>query len=288
MTLFEIYKSRKENLAARIRESKSLYETGSVIGEVFETMQYQYLSGAENSQMGEKLADYVNMAKSTFSLLESVNKYKLWEDAQAKPQKKKSLMPGFITLLLGIALVFVPIGVVMYAKHIKLTDIPNYQFYLAAIASGCLFILIAGFMLFFRRKVKSKATVEISVDADDIVKRLEDVVKNIDSMLEKDKQAMKAYKQMMESAINADEAQLFAYLMEAKLSGQADYALEQLDEVERYLAKQDVMAVKYIKGNEKYFEFLEGEETATIRPALVRGGEILAKGLAQLKYGETI
>ena len=285
MTLFEIYKSRKDNLATRIRESKSLYETGSVISEAFETMQYQYLSQPENSQMADKLADYVAMAKSSFNLLESVNKYKLWEDAQAKPVKKKSLMPGFITLLIGNALVFGSVGYYMFMYNVAFEKMQNFMI---AMAAGCLLILIAGFMLFFRRKVKSKATVEISVDADDIVKRLEDLVKNIDAMLVKDKQALVSYKQMMESAINADEAQLFAYLMEAKLSGQADYALEQLDEVERYLAKQDVIAVKYIKGNEKYFDFLEGEETTTIRPALVRGGEMLAKGLAQLKYGETI
>ena len=285
MTLFEIYKSRKDNLATRIRESKSLYETGSVISEAFETMQYQYLSQPENSQMADKLADYVAMAKSSFNLLESVNKYKLWEDAQAKPVKKKSLMPGFITLLIGNALVFGSVGYYMFMYNVAFEKMQNFMI---AMAAGCLLILIAGFMLFFRRKVKSKATVEISVDADDIVKRLEDLVKNIDAMLVKDKQALVSYKQMMESAINADEAQLFAYLMEAKLSGQADYALEQLDEVERYLAKQDVIAVKYIKGNEKYFDFLEGEETKTIRPALVRGGQVLAKGLAQLTYGETI
>ena len=285
MTLFEIYKSRKDNLATRIRESKSLYETGSVISEAFETMQYQYLSQPENSQMADKLADYVVMAKSSFNLLESVNKYKLWEDAQAKPVKKKSPMPGFITLLIGNGLVFGALGYYMFMYNVAFEKMQNFMI---AMAAGCLLILIAGFMLFFRRKVKSKATVEISVDADDIVKRLEDLIKNIDSMLVKDKQALVSYKQMMESAINADEAQLFAYLMEAKLSGQADYALEQLDEVERYLAKQDVIAVKYIKGNEKYFDFLEGEETTTIRPALVRGGEMLAKGLAQLKYGETI
>jgi hypothetical protein len=133
-----------------------------------------------------------------------------------------------------------------------------------------------------------KATVEISVDADDIVKRLEDVVKNIDALLEKDKKEKAQYDQMIESAINREEAQLFSYLLEAKLSDQPDFAMEQLDEVESYLAKQDVMIVKYIKGNEKYFDFLEGEETKTIRPALVRGGKMLAKGLAQLKYGEEI
>jgi len=285
MTFYEIYKTRKDNLASRIRESKSLYETGSVISEVFETMQYQYLSQEGNAPLTEKLTDLVNMAKTAFPLLESVNKYKLWENAEKEKTKKKSPVPGLVTLLIGLALIFGSLGYYMFLYNVKLEKMQNFML---AMAAGCLFILIAGFMLFFRRKVKSKATVEVSADADDIVKRLEEVVKSIDAMLEKEKQAQKKQQQLMESAINADEANLFSYLMEAKLSGQADYALEQLDEVERYLAKQDVMLVNYIKGNEKYFDFLEGEETKTIRPALVRGGEMLTKGLAQLKYGEKI
>ena len=285
MTFFEIYKTRRDNLATRIRESKSLYETGSVISEVFETMQYQYLSQEGNAGLTEKMTDLVNMAKTAFPLLESVNKYKLWENAEKKEPKKKSPVPGFLTLLIGLALIFGSLGYYMFLYNVQLEKMQNFMLVMAA---GCLFILIAGFMLFFRRKVKMKATVEISADADDIVKRLEDVVKHIDTMLEKEKQAQKTQKRLLDSAINADEAELFAYLMEAKLSADPEFALEQLDEVERYLAKQDVLMVKYIKGNEKYFDFLEGEETKTIRPALVRGGEMLAKGLAQLKYGETI
>ncbi len=285
MTFYEIYKSRKDNLAARIRESKSLYETGSVISEVFETMQYQYLSQEGHAPLTRIMTDLVNLAKTAFPLLESVNKYKLWEDAEKEKTKKKSPVPGLVALLIGLALIFGSLGYYMFLYNVSFEKIQNFML---AIAVGCLVILIAGFMLFFRRRVKSKATVEISADADDIVKRLEEVVKYIDTMLEKEKQTQKTQQLLMDSAINADEANLFSYLMEAKLSGQADYALEQLDEVERYLAKQDVLLVNYIKGNEKYFDFLEGEETKTIRPALVRGGEMLTKGLAQLKYGETI
>ena len=285
MTLFEIYKSRKDTLTSRIRESKSLYETGSVISETFETIQYQYLSQEGNAGLTDTLADLVAMAKTTFPLLESVNKYKLWENAEGKQPKKKSLLPGFIALLIGVALIFGTIWYYTFLYNIQLKEIQKFA---PVIGGGCLIILISGFMLFFRRKVKSKATVEISVDPEDLVKRLEDVVKAMDTMLEKAKQSRKTQQQLMDSAINADEAQLFSYLMEAKLAGEGDFALEQLDEVERYLAKQDVLLVNYIKGNEKYFEFLEGEETKTIRPALVRGGQVLAKGLAQLKYGETI
>jgi len=285
MTFYEIYKTRRDNLVSRIRESKSLYETGSVISEVFETMQYQYLSQEGNRPLTQTLTDLVNMAKTAFPLLESVNRYKLWENAEKEKPKKKSPVPGLLMLVIGLALIFGSLGYYMFLYNVKLEKMQNFML---AMAAGCLFILIAGFMLFFRRKVKMKANVEISVDADDLVKRLEDMVKAIDALLEKEKQSQKNQQQLLDSAINEDEANLFSYLMEAKFAADADFALEQLDEVERYLAKQDVMLVKYIKGNEKYFDFLEGEETKTIRPALVRGGEMLTKGLAQLKYGETI
>ncbi|MBQ8604192.1 MAG: hypothetical protein IJ410_05050 [Oscillospiraceae bacterium] len=281
MTMFDIYRSRRDNLLLRIRESKSLYETGSVISEAFETMQYQYLSQPGNEALTDKLARIMTLTKASFPLLESVNKYKMWENAEENKQpKKKSPLPGFAMLLIGVAMVMAPLCYYMFVQSIPFADM---QTHLMVMGGGCLVILIAGFMLFFRRKIKTKTVVEISADAEDIVKRLEEVVKQIDIMLAAEKEAMKRQSALLASAINDDEAQLFGYLMEAKLSGQRDFALEQLDEVEHYLAKQDVILVNYTKGNEKYFDFLTGEETKTIRPAFLRGGRIMLKGLAQLK-----
>ena len=294
MTMLEIYKSRKDALALRLKESKSLYETGSVLSEAFETIQYQYLSQADNDKLTDQVTALVNMAKSTFPMLASVNKYKLWEKAESgKEPKKKSMMPGFIAFLIGAAMVLgsayiFRLQLVKMLADTTVTGFDGYgkiHFYI--MAAGCLVMFVAGFMMFFRKKVKLKATVEIAADPDDLLKKLEDVVANIDAMLD----AVKAEKaknaetlaNAVATSINADEIQLFSYLMEAKYSGEADFAMEQLEEVEHYLAKQDVLLVNYTKGNEKYFDFLEGDVTKTIRPALIRKGEVLTKGLAQFK-----
>ena len=111
-------------------------------------------------------------------------------------------------------------------------------------------------------------------------------MKFIDVAIEAEDKRIETQKSMLDTAINDDEIKLFTYLMEAKYSGQPEYALEQLDEVEHYLLKQDILVITYSKGNEKYFDFLNGEETKTVRPALVRGGEVLSKGLAQIRPGE--
>ena len=294
MTMLEIYKSRKDSLALRLKESKSLYETGSVLSEAFETMQYQYLSQGDNHLLTEEVTGLVNFAKSTFPMLESVNKYKLWEKADnGKEPKKKNPLIGLAVFLAGVATVLVA-AVLFNSRVAKLladTTITGFDGlgmpYFYAMCAGCGIMFVAGFMLFHRRKVKLKATVEISADADTLLKKVEEIVINIDSLLAEAKKAKAENAAMlsdaMETAINADEAQLFSYLMEAKYSGEADFALEQLDEVEHYLAKQDVLLVNYTKGNEKYFDFLEGEETKTIRPAFIRKGEVMTKGLAQLK-----
>ncbi len=279
MTMQEIYKSRKAALALRIKESKSLYETGSVISEAFETMLYQYLADSRNRIFTEKVTGIVTLAKNSFPLVESVNKYKIWEGADNRPPKKKSPMPGLIAFLIGFLMIFIPPAYYMFLKNIKLSEVQTYMYVMAA---GCFVILISGFMLFFRRKQKVKTNVEIYVDAEDITNRLEDVVKQIDALIELEKQAAEQQEKLIRSSITEDEVRLFSYLMEAKLSGDGEFALEQLDEVARYLAKQDVLIVNYTKGNEKYFEFLEGEETKTIRPAFIRGGNVMKMGLAQI------
>lgn len=281
MTLSEIYTSRKTNLIERLSRAKSLYETGSVISEMFETIQYQYLSRGDKADVADKLDRLVALEKANFPMLESVNKSKLWENSEdVKNVKKKSPLPGLIALLVGVLMVLLTVYYYMFLHNIKFDDM---QSYILVMATGCFVILLSGFMLFHTKKIKSKTVVEISADAGDLADKLEAIFKEIDDILRAEQQSAEKQKQALSMAVNPQEVQLLSYLMEAKYSGQGDFALEQLDEVELYLAKMDILVIKYSKGNEKYFEFLEGDEEKTIRPALIRGGEILAMGLAQVK-----
>ncbi len=283
MTMLEIYRTRKDQLAERIDRSKSLFEAGSVIGECFETMQYQYLSEGDNDKLAEYLGQIISLVKTTFPLVETASKTKLWEKTDGTPEKKKSPVPGLVVLLLGLVAIFASTVYGLFAKDIPISEGQNL---LIALAVGSALILGAGFLLFHRRKNRQKPTIQVSVDRQNRVKRLEETVKVIDGMLEAEKRKIKNQQALMDSAINPDEVQLFSYLLEAKMSGQRDFAMEQLDEVEHYLAKQDVLIINYTRGNERYFEFLPGDSEKTIRPALVRKGEVLAKGLARLPQEE--
>ncbi|MEG1782700.1 MAG: hypothetical protein RR253_05590 [Oscillospiraceae bacterium] len=281
MTMQEIYQSRKSALSQRIKESKSLYETGSVISEAFETMQYQYLSAVTHKVLSDKLTGLVAVAKAGFPLIESVNKTKLWEtykDGEEQP-KKKSPLPGLIFMLLGLCAIWLCVGYYMFINNISFQEAKSWLLFIAV---GCGLLIISGFLLFHRKKERVKTVVEVGVDGDDLVKRLGLVIQEIDRLMEQEAEELKIKSAFKDTSIQGEELDLFAFLLEAKYSGQPDFAMEQLDEVEHYLATQDVILVPYSKGNEKYFEFLEGESNKTLRPALVQKGEVLRKGLATM------
>ena len=285
MTMLEIYKTRKDRLIQRVAAAKSLYETTSLISEMMDTMKYQYLAQPDCSDMTDKLEELIGLVKSMLPLIETVSKSKLWEKADGPEPRKKSLAPGFIALLLGIIAVIGPIEYYIFKNAIKMDA---RMMYLAIIAGGIALVFLAGFLLFFRKKPKSKAVVEIDVDERELADRLEEIMKAVDVALDSERADIEKTKQLMETAVNDDELRLFSYLMEAKMTGSPEYALEQLDEVEHYLLSQDILVINYSKGNEKYFDFVNGEETKTVRPAFVREGRVLMKGIAQIRPRDLI
>lgn len=150
MTLSEIYKSRKTNLIERLSRAKSLYETGSVISEMFETIQYQYLSRGDKADVADKLDRLVALEKANFPMLESVNKSKLWENSEdVKNVKKKSPLPGLIALLVGVLMVLLTVCYYMFLHNIKFNDM---QSYILVMFAGCFVILLSGFMLFHTKR----------------------------------------------------------------------------------------------------------------------------------------
>lgn len=74
---------------------------------------------------------------------------------------------------------------------------------------------------------------------------------------------------------------LMESLMEAKFAGRADMALHSLEDAEQYLRLMGIEALPYNQSNESFFEILPtiGEER-TIRPAFVKDGKLLRRGVA--------
>ncbi len=81
----------------------------------------------------------------------------------------------------------------------------------------------------------------------------------------------------------ADEAtlDLLSAMLEAKASGRSDAAARTLDQAEQYLRRLGVECVMYSAESAAYFDVLptlSGERT--IRPAMIRDGKLLRRGVA--------
>jgi len=90
----------------------------------------------------------------------------------------------------------------------------------------------------------------------------------------------------------ADEAMLDLLVsqLEAKASGRAELAMRSLDRAEQYLHMLGVKAVYYSTENEGLFDVLPTMgEARTIRPALVKDGQVIRRGTAalQMERGES-
>ena len=92
--------------------------------------------------------------------------------------------------------------------------------------------------------------------------------------------------------LSEDELELFAGLLEAETSGDSGYALDQIGNVRFYLHRQGIETVDYTQEHDSWFERMPAAPGAggvglfadrsvkTVRPALVRNGELVKKGIA--------
>lgn len=87
----------------------------------------------------------------------------------------------------------------------------------------------------------------------------------------------------------ADDAmlELLSAMMEARASGRQDLALRSLDQAEQYLRMLGVESVFYDPKHAALFDVLPARSGArTVRPALVRDGELVRRGVAAVAVGE--
>ena len=126
------------------------------------------------------------------------------------------------------------------------------------------------------------AQAEVAVDAEDMVREIGEICQAADlcaadlALIEKDNGPARL-------SGTADEAMLdlLSAMMEARASGRQDLALRSLDQAEQYLRMLGVQSVFYDAEHAALFDVLPARSgERTVRPALVRDGELVRRGVA--------
>ena len=127
-----------------------------------------------------------------------------------------------------------------------------------------------------------RAQAETAIDAADMVREVGEICQAADlcaadlALIEQDNAPSRL-------SGTADEAMLdlLSAMMEARASGRQDLALRSLDQAEQYLRMLGVQSVFYDAEHAALFDVLPARSgERTVRPALVRDGELVRRGVA--------
>ena len=131
--------------------------------------------------------------------------------------------------------------------------------------------------------------VEIRVNPDRVWACLRALVLSVDKSLQEVREAVNYEKSQLSASfgngISPEEAELFSSLLESAYSQMQEYpddasVQEMISHLRYYLHRKQVETVDYGGGKREWYELLPGMQEMTIRPALVKDGVLVKKGLA--------
>ena len=285
MAMLEYLEQDKEKFLADMEQAKTPDKAGKVLEGELEKLLYRYNERCESEAGREAAAYMIETARMSLPLVDTVGETTVWE-LEDKPvsdegkNPKALIFPAAGFLCAGISLVMAAWqpdgGVKFYGAPVS--------FILAA--AGVLLGFLGG-KLFGGGKAparRGKTKTELKVDAGKIYRTLHTMVLSADRSLEEilsaERHAKKAEAATESAGISQKEIDLFAGLLEAKKSGDGQFALDRISDVKYYLHRNGIEAVDFREDTRELFDIMPGSKTGTIRPALVQDGKLIKRGLA--------
>ena len=285
MAMLEYLEQDKEKFLAEMERAGTPDKAGKVLEGELEKLLYRYNERCESEAGREAAAYMIETARMSLPLVDTVGETLVWE-MDEPPAEKEGKNPKAL-ILPAAGLICAAASLVMAAWQpdggVKFYGTP-VTFILAAAA------VILGFVggRFFggdgKPVKKGKTKTELKVDAGKIYRTLHTMVLSADRSLEEILSAERHKEKpgaVTESAgISQKELDLFANLLEARESGDGQFALDRIADVKYYLHRNGIETVDYREDTRQLFDIMPGSETGTIRPALVADGKLVKKGLA--------
>ena len=292
MKMTELLDKDKNNLVTELGSSLSPEKAVKVLEAENDKLLLRYNEQCESEPARLSAAYLMQALRLSLPLIDTAGNTKVWEHESGKESKKSTgveyKLLAAVLLILGIfgaAYALIPLIQVGLAA----TDSATHQELIMRIGAACAGILLAFIGgLVGAKKVgpgKKEYHVEIRVDADKIYRyyrtMLLSVDQSLDEIMAKERWDNREKAGTFEGRqASPEEIELFSDLLAAAYSGDAEYALEKIDNIKYYLHKQQIEVVDYSDSSKQYFDMMPGTKNATIRPAMVADGTLLKKGLA--------
>ena len=299
MNMTELLEQDKEKLIALLKEAgtperaipvlESEADRLSVRAAEELTSERQRLAASQMLRavrMSMRFADSVGELRTWTRRDSSGSGYSYENAASGGKASAKAALP-LVLLIAGIALIFA--GFVAESlggfNPLKLATAP-VLFLLFAL--GAVSLYFSGYLRGRGKRLKEtgseKIMTEQVVDAEKLYRTFRAVMLVVDQCL-KECASADTFDERREAAVaaegvSAEELELFASILEASYSGDADLTKERIEGIRYYLHRNHIEVVDCTPETKEYFDLLPSKDQATLRPALVADGKALKRGLA--------
>ncbi len=292
-TLSELLAQDRESVMTRLSTDRAQDRALKTLESEADRLMYKAGAAEGSGERGEVVQGMLQVAKSALGLIESVSEAEIWEKPEAK--KTGTVYFGPVVLICAIA------GAACVAGGLIGQSIAGKILRPGAIlwaVAGCLLLLIGGYLAGRgpkekdSRKHRKETKQTFLIDPDKVWHILQGVTLSADHSLER----IQEYEQLRQSQAEGnsqtaspmpkDELQFFCDLLEnayaRRRSNPQDEALrEQVESIRYYLHSKGIETEDYSLQSASWFELLPaGGGAVTIRPALLRDGAVIRKGLA--------
>ena len=285
MNLQELLEKDRERLLASLRQAGTPEQAVPVIESEYDRLLYQYNEQCTDDYARRCASMILQAARMSASLTDSIGETKIWEQGGKliSGESKKVRMPAVILMIAGLVMVLASV-IVLAGMEEALNRIFETPLIAGAFLLGLVFLFVSG--LFFRSTSKASYSekelkAEPRIDAAKIYRAMHAAVLTADRNIA---DALAA-KRMEEEQSGQDPAEdktdlaLYSDLLEAQLAKDGEYALDQISKVPFYLHQKGIEAMEFSEEYRSWFDVIPGEKRETIRPALVKDGKLLKKGI---------
>ena len=285
----------REQLISGLKAAGTPEQAQRVVEKEFDRFLLRYNEECTVERVRDAARYMLQAAKMMIPMLSAAGETKVWSNSGAGVGAGGTKMTRKVIACLAGGAVFLAgavLGLAVSAGNglsmsALLGSIP------AAILAGIL-LFFAGRLSFDNRAVpgqsaQSEYQVEIRIDPEKVWSCMRAVILSVDKSLLEAEDAVNYERSQLPpsegNGITPEEAELFSGIMENAYSrAQEDpgdsAAQETISMVRYYLHRKQVETVEFGGGKREWFELLPGQSNMTLRPAFVRDGELIRKGLA--------
>lgn len=285
MNLQEILEKDRERLIASLRQAGTPDQAVPVIESEYDRMLYEYNEQCSDDYQRRCASMILQSARMSVPLIDTIGETKIWEQGGKliSGESKKVRMPAVLLLVCGIVIILASAAVLAGPEEAL-----NNVFEMPAIGGGFIlgivFLFLSG--LFFRKTTKASYSdkelkAEPRIDAEKIWRSMHAVALVADRNITDALAAKRLEEEQngQEPAEDKTDLALYSDLLEAQLAKDGEYALDQISKVPFYLHQKGIEAMEYSEEYRSWFDVIPGEKKETIRPALVKDGRLLKKGI---------